>query len=151
MTDTRWLSDDEQAAWRAFSVMQLQLTSLLDRTLRSSGLSYADYVVMAALTEHKGDRLRLRSLRRLLGWEKSRLSHQLSRMERRGLVRRDADPEDARQLVITLTPDGRRLLEAAAPEHVEVVRRHVVDLLTPEQLDTLRAASTTVLDALPEP
>ena len=147
---TRWLSADEQAAWRSFSVMQLQLTSLLDRELRTRGLSYADYVVMAALGEHEGDRLRLRLLRSVLGWEKSRLSHQLSRMEARGLVRRSADPDDARQLVIALTDDGRRAVEGAAPDHVAVVRRHVVDVLPPDLLRALGRASQLVLDGLPE-
>ncbi|MEZ5093613.1 MarR family winged helix-turn-helix transcriptional regulator [Nocardioides sp.] len=115
MGSPRWLTDDQQRAWRAFSVMQLRLTSALDRELRANGLSYPEYVVLAALTEHDPPRLGMSALREVLGWERSRLSHQLTRMERRGLVARSVDPDDARRTTVEVTASGMTVLRAAAP------------------------------------
>lgn len=148
MDEPRWLTDRQQRAWRAFSVMQLQLTSLLDRELRRDGLSYADYVVLAALSETDG-RMDMTDLRAVLGWEKSRLSHQLRRMQDRGQVVRVPHPEDGRQLVVQMTDTGRDAIVRAAPDHVEVVRRHVIEPLTGAQLTVLGEASRAVLDRLP--
>jgi DNA-binding MarR family transcriptional regulator len=143
------LSDEQRRAWRAFSVMQLRLTSVLDRELRASGMSYAEYVVLAALPEHDPPRLGMSGLREVLGWERSRLSHQLTRMERRGLVARSVDAGDARRTTVEVTDAGMAVLTAAAPAHVEVVRRHVIDRLSPGQLAELGATSQHLLDGLP--
>jgi DNA-binding MarR family transcriptional regulator len=146
---TRWLSEEEGRAWRNFTLMQLQLFALLGHELVADGLSYPDYVVLANLSDREDNQARLVELGHDLGWEKSRVSHHISRMERRGLVERTRCPTDQRGFFVVMTDTGRAAIAAAAPGHVEVVRRHFVDLLTPEQLATLDEISRTVLDHLP--
>lgn len=149
MTEVRWLDDDEREAWRNLQLMHLQLTGLLGRELSADGLSYPDYLVLAGLSDEPDGRARPSELGATLGWEKSRLSHHVRRMEQRGLVERVACPTDHRGSFVAFTEAGRRAIEAAAPGHVEVVRRHFIDLLTPEQLGTLDQIARTVLDNLP--
>jgi len=145
----RWLDEREQRAWRGLIRMQAQLGAHLRRSLvRDSGLSDADYDVLVHLSEAPEDRLRIFELVRALQWEKSRLSHQLRRMEQRGLLERSECPTDGRGAFVSLTPEGRAAIEAAAPRHVAEVRRHFVDVLTPEQLDVLGDIAETVLESL---
>ncbi|MGN6606056.1 MAG: MarR family winged helix-turn-helix transcriptional regulator [Jatrophihabitans sp.] len=145
---TRWLTDREQAAWRAFLDMHARLNAQLNRELQAdAGLSLADFAVMAHLSDH-GCTMRVLELARSLGWEKSRLSHQLSRMQQRGLIQRADCASDRRGAFIELTDEGRRTIEAAAPPHVEAVRRYLFDHLTPEQVDALTAISTGVIARL---
>jgi DNA-binding MarR family transcriptional regulator len=145
---TRWLDDDERRAWRNFALMQLQLFATIGRELTADGMSYQDYVVLADLSDRPDNRARLVELGHDLGWEKSRVSHHITRMERRRLVERTRCATDQRGWFVTMTDDGRAAIEAAAPGHVAVVRRQFIDLLTPEQLDTLDEISRTVLDHL---
>lgn len=146
---TRWLSDDEQRAWRAFVSLQAKLNAQLNRELQAeSELSLADFEVLVRLTDRDDPRARAFELATDMQWEKSRLSHHLARMQRRGLIDRAGCPEDARGSYIELTAEGRRAIEQAAPGHVESVRRLVFDQLTPEQVQTLRTISETVLDQL---
>ena len=114
-----------------------QLVAHLNRGLQKSGLSGADYAVLAVLSDHDGDRMPARDLCRALSWEKSRLSHQLRRMQKDGLVSREPNPNDARSTMVCLLPAGRAAIENAAPRHVEDVRRNFIDLLTPAELDLL--------------
>jgi DNA-binding MarR family transcriptional regulator len=146
---TRWLNDAELSAWKNMSLMQLQLFALLGRELAADGLSYQDYVVLAGLSDAPDGRIRLTELGRQLGWEKSRVSHHVTRMEQRGLVERAKCPTDQRGWFVALTDDGRDAIAAAAPGHVAVVRRQFIDLLTPNQLKTLDTISRTVLEYLP--
>lgn len=146
---TRWLDDGEQHAWRAYLRMHRQLTVQLNRQLQAdSGLSLSDYDVLVHLSEAPDGRLRPFELRRGVQWEQSRLSHHLTRMQHRGLVRREGCTEDGRGAFVVLTDDGRRALESAAPDHVEAVRRLFLDGLTPEQLTLLGQLSTQVLARL---
>lgn len=147
-TATRWLTADERQAWRNLALMQLQLFALLGRELAADGLSYQDYLVLANLSDRTDQRARLVELGRELGWEKSRASHHITRMEDRGLVERVKCPSDQRGSFVTMTPAGRAAVVAAAPGHVEAVRRHFIDLLTTEQLHTLDEIAQTVLDNL---
>ncbi len=149
MSDVRWLDDDEKAAWKHLQLMNLQLAAHLTRELAADGLSYQDYLVLAALSDAPDGRARPGELGVGMGWEKSRLSHHLRRMEQRGLVRRETCPSDQRGSFVAFTDEGRRAMELAAPGHVAVVRRQFVDLLTPEQLATLDDIATTVLAHLP--
>lgn len=129
--------------------MQMRLTAHLGRELAAtSDLSMQDYAVLVALTDRPDGRMRLFELAHDLGWERSRVSHQATRMVRRGLVTKEKDCPDRRGLFVIITPEGRAAIEAAAPAHVEAVRRHFVDLLTPDQLDTVGDAARKVLDAL---
>jgi DNA-binding MarR family transcriptional regulator len=149
MDDVRWLDEREARAWRGLQAMQLRLTARLSRELAAeSDLSWPDYTVLVVLTDQPEGRLRAFELGRELGWEKSRVSHHVTRMVDRGLVTRERCASDQRGAFVVVTPRGRRAIEAAAPGHVEAVRRHFVDLLTPEQLEQLAALTDRVLDAL---
>ncbi|QJW36718.1 MarR family winged helix-turn-helix transcriptional regulator [Cellulosimicrobium protaetiae] len=149
MTDVaepRWLSPDEERAWRAYRRMQTVLPVALARDLaRDSGLSDPDYDVLSTLSEQAGHRWQLRDLAARMLWSRSRLSHHLARMETRGLVRREADADDGRNAVVVLTDHGFATLEAAAPAHVASVRRHLVDLATPDELAALAALAERVV------
>ena len=149
MTKVRWLDENELEAWRRLQLMQLQLTAALSRELAdASGLSYQDYLVLAALTDRPGGRMRAFELGRELGWEKSRLSHHVARMVERGLVRREKCETDQRGAFVVVTKLGRKAIEAAAPQHVEGVRRHFIDLLSPTELKTLSTVAGRVLSKL---
>jgi DNA-binding MarR family transcriptional regulator len=135
---TRWLDADEDRAWRAWLAMSELLRSQIARDLQTDcGLSEPDFAVLVHLSEAPGSRLRMSELAAALRWSKSRLSHQFSRMEARGQVRREGCPNDARSAYAVLTDCGRRAIEAAAPRHLESVRRHLIDLLDAEQLRAL--------------
>ena len=149
MDGPRWLDEREAAMWRALREAWSGLEGALERQLTDAGLSGADYALLVPLSEADGDLLRARDLAVRVGWERSRLSHQLRRMEQRGLVQRSECSEDARGTMIALTAQGRAALEAAAPGHVEAVRRHFVDLLEPAEVEVLRAVFERVRDALP--
>lgn len=152
MTGTRWLTDDEQRAWRAYLRMKARLTAALGRQLQTdSGMSEADYAVLVQLSEAPDERLRPYEIQHALDWEQSRLSHHLSRMQRRGLVVRKECGEDGRGAYILLTDHGRRAITAAAPGHVDAVRRLFFDLLSPAQVATLEDISNRVLNRLDTP
>ena len=150
MPGTRWLNDEERRAWRNTSLMQFQLHALLGRELTADGLSYPDYLVLAKLSDQEHNQARLVELGRDLGWEKSRISHHISRMEQRRLVAKVKCPTDQRGWFVAMTDTGRAAIAAAAPAHVAVVRKHFIDLLTPDELRTLDAISTRVLSQLPD-
>ncbi|HVV14084.1 MarR family winged helix-turn-helix transcriptional regulator [Amycolatopsis sp.] len=129
--------------------MQAQLTAVLSRQLQAdSELSHSDFAVLVQLTDNPDERVRIFELARALQWEKSRLSHHLARMQRRGLVAREECPSDARGAFIVLTPEGRRAIEDAAPRHVETVRRLVFDALAPDQVEAFAEISESVLKKL---
>ena len=128
-TEPKWLDPREERAWRTFVHMHDQLDDRLRRhLLQDSGLSEADFKILAVLSEHRTGRMSSRELCGVLQWEKSRLSHQVRRMEEQGLVAREPNPYDARSAMICLLPAGRRAIEEAAPQHVHNVRRHFIDL-----------------------
>ena len=152
MGETRWLNEREQRAWRAVQFMHMRLTARLNRELAAtSDLSGQDYAVLVALTDRPDGRMRLFELAHDLGWERSRVSHQITRMARRDLVTKDKDcPSDRRGAFVVVSPLGRKAIEAAAPGHVEAVRRLFIDRLTPHQLDVIGKAAATILAALDE-
>lgn len=146
-----WLDEREERAWRALQFMQMRLGEALARQLTAdSNLSYPDYLVLVALTDQPDGRLRLFELSRILGWEKSRTSHHVGRMEARALVEKTRCGSDRRGAHVAATDVGRAEIAAAAPGHVAAVRRLFVDRLTPEQLDVIAEAAETVLAALEE-
>ncbi|MFG1803141.1 MarR family winged helix-turn-helix transcriptional regulator [Micromonospora carbonacea] len=149
MAGTRWLDDDQQRAWRAYLRMQAEVAARLGRQLQAdSGLSFADYGVLVQLAEAPDGRLRPFELQRDLQWEQSRLSHHLGRMQRRGLVDREECPQDARGAFVVLTAAGRAAIEAAAPAHVDTVRRLVFDRLDPDEVRALERIATRVVEGL---
>ncbi|MEU0489156.1 MarR family winged helix-turn-helix transcriptional regulator [Nocardiopsis changdeensis] len=146
----RWLAPDEKAAWDGFIRMQETLLGRLGRLLQAdSGMSASDYIVLANLTE-AGGRMRFLELARLVHWEKSRMSHQVSRMAKRGLVAKEDCPDDARGAFVVVTPEGYEAIEDAAPQHVEHVRRLFIDALTPHQLSTFARLTRRVSDHMAE-
>jgi DNA-binding MarR family transcriptional regulator len=151
MSDVVWLSPREQVDWQAFIQMQELLRSRLEQGLVSrSGLSNADYTVLAVLSEAPERRMRQLDLSRSLGGEKSRLHHQLTRMCRRGLVERRPDPDsgNARAVQVVLTPNGLVAIEAAAPGHVRDVRLLALDALSDGQLVQLGEISRAIIARL---
>jgi len=125
--------------------MNVPLGTALNRQLLSqSKLSTADYAVLVQLSESPDVGIRARELVQLVGWEKSRLSHHIRRMETRQLVARQECPTDGRGALIVITPTGLAALEQAAPGHVSAVRTYFIDLLTPEQLDAFAEIAETV-------
>ena len=146
----KWLNAREDRAWRAFMHAHHQLVMHLHRGLQESGLSGADYEVLAVLSADDEGRMPARDLCNALGWEKSRVSHQMRRMEADGLIGREANPDDARSTMVRLLPAGRAAIEKAAPRHVQDVRRNFIDLLTPAELETLTTLNERVLHHLGE-
>ncbi len=129
--------------------MQMRLTALLARDLLAhSGLSYQDYAVLVALTDQPDGQMRLFQLGNELGWEKSRISHQVSRMVERGLVEKRKCGSDRRGAFVVVTPAGRHEIGAAAPSHLKAVRRLFVDRLTPSQLASVAEVADVVLAAV---
>lgn len=146
----RWLDEREQATWRSFLHMHARLSAQLGRELQdSSSLSQADYSVLVQVSEQPDRRVRILELARALLWEKSRLSHQLTRMEQRGLLARVQCPEDRRGAFIELTEAGSSALAEVAPLHVESVRRYLFEGLSPEQVENFHDVCETVLARLP--
>jgi DNA-binding MarR family transcriptional regulator len=151
MSEVRWLNEREERAWRSLQLMQMRLNAQLARDLAArSELSYQDYMVLVALTAQPEGRMRLFELGHQLGWEKSRLSHQVTRMADRGLVEKLKCPSDLRGAVVGVSARGRDEISAAAPGHLEAVRRLFVDLLAAEQLDTVAEVCERVLAAVAE-
>jgi DNA-binding MarR family transcriptional regulator len=149
MTEPRWLDEREQRAWRGYTQLHQRLTKVVGQRLtRDSGLSNSDYELLVPLSEAADGQLRARDLARTVDWEKSRLSHHLTRMEQRGLVERRGCPTDARGAFITLTAEGRRAIEGAAPQHVEAVREHFIDLLSATEIEVVTAMSERLLARL---
>jgi len=148
----RWLDEDENRAWRGYVRMHQLLDSQLERELsREFGLSLADYAVLVHLSEADGRRLRMSELAQQVQWSRSRLSHQVSRMQQRGLVERSECPTDARGSFAALTETGLRTIETAAPTHLAGVRRHLLGRLSPAQIANLAAISEAVIEPLEGP
>lgn len=144
-TPVQWLTPEELSAWRNVSLMEFQLTAAIGRDLAQHGLSYQDYLVLVVLSEAENQAARAHEIGSGLGWEKSRLSHHLKRMEKRGLVRRTNCPTDGRGIVVRLTDAGMAALVAAAPTHVGTVRRFFVDVATAEELAVIDRLAQRVL------
>ena len=146
---SRWLTEEEQRAWRGLLRMTSQLNARMNRQLlQDYGISLADYEVLVALSEAPAGRLRVFEVADTLSWEQSRVSHQHARMQRRGLIAREDCASDARGAFAVLTEAGRAAIEQAAPAHVETVRQLVFDGLTQDQLTTLTEVTSRVLDRL---
>jgi DNA-binding MarR family transcriptional regulator len=144
--EPRWLDAEEQRAWRAWLYSSQLLQDRLDRELtHATGISHAYYEILVALSETEGRMMRMSELADRCLSSRSRLSHAVSRLEERGWVRRQVCPDDGRGQLAVLTDDGFAALEAAAPIHVEGVRSHLFDQLSPEQVAAMRDIGETLL------
>lgn len=141
------LDEREERAWRAYHRMNAQLAQRIGRELAAeTGLSDADIEIMLALSDVPGNTLRALALRCSVHWEKSRLSHHIARMERRGLVAREDCAEDARGAIIRLTTEGREAIAGACCVRARAIRTYLLDRLTDVQVDALIELSAAVLD-----
>ncbi|KXK60053.1 MarR family transcriptional regulator [Micromonospora rosaria] len=146
---TRWLDPDEQRTWRAFLSASRGLMETLDRELqRDAGMPHAYYEILVRLSEAPDRRMRMSELATETASSRSRLSHAAARLEAAGWIRREECPTDRRGQLAVLTEQGFATLAAAAPGHVEGVRRHLFDALSPAQVDQLRRISEAVADQL---
>jgi DNA-binding MarR family transcriptional regulator len=149
VASTRWLTAPQERAWRRYRRMRTLLDLQITRDLqRDSGLSDADYDVLSTLSEKPEGSWRARDLASRLLWSTSRLAHHVGRMEHRGLVAREPCADDARGALISLTEQGRDTLVAAAPLHVASVRRHLIGLLTAEEVAALDTIAEKVITHL---
>jgi DNA-binding MarR family transcriptional regulator len=146
-SEIRWLTAQEQHLWRGWLKLNAELASTLQRELQQdAGLSMPDYEVLVHLTDNPEGRVRVTELAGLLQWERSRVSHHIKRMERRGLVERAQCSEDGRGAFIVITPQGRAAIEEAAPGHVMAVRRLMFEALSEEEKVALAAVIDKLLD-----
>ncbi len=142
-----WLTQPEQDAWRAWIAMSTVVPAAIERDLqRDSGLSGPDYRVLSTLSEKPEQRWPLKELADAVLWSRSRLSHHVDRMAQRGLVCRQLDPHDGRGCILALTERGREVLSAAAPLHVDSVRRLVVGLLDDDELEIVGRVARRLAD-----
>ncbi|MFE4667205.1 MarR family winged helix-turn-helix transcriptional regulator [Streptomyces sp. NPDC056716] len=149
MSEPRWLTPREAEIWAAYRRLGRLLQRAQDQQLqRDSGISAADYALLAPLSESEDGVLRARELGAWVDWERSRLSHQISRMEKRGLVVREACEDDARGSMVRLTEKGRETIEAAAPGHAEFVRQLFFDPLEADETTTLGDLLTRITAAV---
>ena len=141
----RWLTDDQQRAWRSFLLGSARLTEALTRQLETEAdVSLSEYEILVRLSETGDHTLRMSELAASLVHSRSRLTHTVSRLEKRGLVRRETCLADGRGVNCVMTDEGFRLLQGAAPGHVQAVRTHLVDLLTEDQMVALGEAMAAV-------
>lgn len=151
MTDSPWLTETQQQVWRAFLTMRRDLDRAVEAQLGEVGLSAADFALLVPLSEAPQYRLRARDLGRHIGWDRSRLSHHLRRMEQRDLLTRRSCDIDARGTDIQLTERGVTAVQSAAPGHAQTVRSCMFDQLTEQELQTLRVISERISAQLNKP
>lgn len=151
MSETRWLNDEEQGMWRRYRHMNQLLELAVERQLqRDASMSQSDYSVLVTLSEVDGSGLRARQLGAALGWDRSRVSHQVRRMEGRGLVAKSECAEDGRGTIVTLTEEGADAIASVAPKHVEKVRELFIDLLTSDEVRELTDIYERVVSRIDE-
>lgn len=147
--DSPWLSEDQQLLWRSWLRLNSLLPVVLHRELQAdAGISLSDFEVLVALTDIPEGRVRVSDLARELNWERSRVSHHVTRMQGRGLVERSECRDDGRGAWVVLTGHGRSAIERAAPGHARAVRRLIFDDLSPEELAVMSGVIGTVLGRL---
>jgi len=147
--EPRWLSDDQQRAWRALMMGFTLLEERLDDDLRREfGMSLTEYEVLVRLSERPGRAMRMAQLADAMAHSRSRVTHTVARMENAGYVTRGTTPEDGRGVVATMTEQGYDLLVKAAPCHVESVRRNIVDLVAEDDFAAVGRVFDRVADHL---
>jgi DNA-binding MarR family transcriptional regulator len=138
MADTRWLDEQEMAAWQGFLEASNRVARHLEQQLREdAGLSHPQYEILVRLAAAETGEIRMTGLARSLITSKSGLTYQVGQLEKRGLVRRRSAADDVRGVLAVLTPEGRHTLEAAAPGHVAAVREALIDTLEEPELAVL--------------
>jgi DNA-binding MarR family transcriptional regulator len=151
MSETQWLDPSEERLWRSWLRLNSEMSTALNKQLTSdSGLSAADYAILVPLSESPDGVLQSRELREGIAWERDRLSHQVRRMEKRGLVTREDCVDDARASMVRITDAGQASIAAAAPGHVAATRQVFFDHLSDDDATTLTAICERLLANLDE-
>lgn len=145
--EPRWLNEEQQHVWRTYLLGVARISQVLDADLRDHGLDLGEYEILVCLEEAGDRRLRMSELAELVHQSRSRLTHTVARMEKRGLVSRLSCPSDRRGVWAELTPAGYELLSSAAPSHVEAVRRIFVEAVSPDDYEAIGRAFAAVLAA----
>lgn len=143
-TTTRWLSSSQQKVWRAWLDAVARIDSHLDTVLRPYGLDLGEYEILVRLSEAPEWQMRMSDLADAARQSRSRLTHTVARMEKKGLLTREPCPNDRRGVIASLTDDGFSLLETAAPAHVDSVREVLVDVVEPADFEALGRAMAAV-------
>ncbi len=147
MEEPRWLDTAQQGHWRAYLEGSSRLWERLDRELKKEhGLTMPEYEILVRLSESPDRRLRMAELAAMAYQSRSRLSHTCSRLEAKGLVRREACADDKRGINAHLTDEGFAALERAARHHVRTVRDHFIDLVSAEELEIIGRAFTRIAE-----
>ena len=148
MTEPRWLSDEQQQAWRRFVQVLIKMPAALEAQLqRDAGLTHMGYMVLATLSERDDRRLAMSRLAKLASASLSRLSHVVARLEAQGWVRRERDAEDGRVQIAVLTDAGYAKVVDSAPGHAEAVQQLLFDRLTPAQVRQLARLADALLES----
>ena len=148
MTEPHWLTDDEQLLWRLLLDAERAANRCIEETLQSGHqITAPEFSVLVALSEAEEGKLRLRDLCCQLRWDRSRTSHQVTRMERRGLIEKCKCEGDARGVLVKLTDDGMKRLKMAAPDHVESVRRVIFNNIDDDDVEVLTRFFARVRDS----
>src|SRR3954454_8795241 len=148
MEEPRWLTDEEQKAWRRFIEVLVKVPAALEGQLqREAGLTHMGYLVLLTLSEREDRRLAMSKLAKLASASLSRLSHVVARLESQGWVRRERDPEDGRVQIAVLTDLGYAKVVESAPGHAEAVQQLVFDRLTPAQVRQLSKLADALLES----
>lgn len=145
MAEVRWLTDEEQEIWRAYLRATAHVSQVIDTDLRRLGLDAAEYNILVSLSEAPERRMRMSQLADEVTHSRSRLTHTISRLEKRGLVVRENAADDGRGILARLTEEGFRTLEDNAPAHVETVRRVLIDTMSKDQFRALGRAMNSIL------
>lgn len=143
-----WLDDESMEAWLAYVRLRMRVEGEIAIGLERDGLSGADYEVLTSLSAQPDGAMRAKDLAKMISWHKARLSRQLARMDKRGLVTRCQAPEDARGVLVTLSDAGWSALRTAAPNHAALIKRIFADQLTPTERTSLISLSTKVIAAV---
>jgi DNA-binding MarR family transcriptional regulator len=147
MDEPRWLTDEQQQAWRRFVMVLFKVPAALEAQLqRDAGLTHMGYLVLLTLSERDDRRLAMSKLAKLASASLSRLSHVVARLEAQGWVRRERDPEDGRVQIAVLTESGWDKVVESAPGHAEAVQQLVFDRLTPNQVKQLAKVCDSLLE-----
>lgn len=144
--EANWLSESQQRVWRAFLAGSARINEHLDNELRPFGLDLGEYEILVCLSEAPNRQMRMSELASAVRQSRSRLTHAVSRLEKKGIVARSNCPSDGRGVIATLTDAGLALLERAAPAHVNSVREAFVDAVSPTDFQAIGRAMTAVLD-----
>ena len=149
MTSTRWLDETQQRFWRAMLQGQSLLQTVLDRELRElAGIALADYEVLVIVSESPGHTRRMAEIAEEVGVSRSRLSHTVARLEKRGILKRTSTRGDGRGVNCSMTDEGWELMQKIAPIHVEGVREHLIDLMSSEETQVLADVFTRAAEHL---